>query len=394
VKASTQAQCERWRESVAPILGDVAEIRVEATDHPNLLVICWADEPGLHKGHWNKHAVSEDPSPKAVEAFRLFADRLGYPKRRPPEEAHMLHVRLLGNERLGPTPDPAWMASMWQYWLQAQMSSVVVLPCPDSRTELVATWVSPAGGPRHAFRFLGGVVLPTPETVGELAHNLRELSRGLPLSPRSLLPEPLHFEQVVGVLEVLTKRADAQPPEERGSFLQGIVDKLSKGTPSAALPPELEVVAQATNPALEQAYTEVGRALAEQRRQQAEAQEAMSGAPAWFRQSSLEAPRDTVEDLRKAQARVGGFVIDDPHPQAAEATGAPGERPMVLRRAVAVALVESPVDLAVCREQGGLRYVPAGTPFVHIDPEATDEGLRLLRVALDMERERRARGDE
>lgn len=387
----TQARCGRWLAAVGPLLGSVGCLMVRPTrldsSETVTVVMAWADEAGTPVDYWNRRALEGEPTPEAVASLRQALVRMGYPKKAQ-SETHMLHVKLVDHPRLGVSTDLAWMAGMWQRWLEPQLSRTLrVLPCPGSRTELVATWERAGGGHRHAFRFLGGVVLPTRETVGELARNLREVAHSHLVDSLALLrPEPLHFEQALEVAALLqaqdARDEDGQPcavpPAERGSFLQGIVDKLTKGTRSptmqarvdafnaqhpAALPPEIEVVAPATNPALEQAYTEVGRAMAEQRRQQAE-----------------------------AQARVGGFVIDDPHPQAAEATGAPGERPMVLRRAVAVALLESPLDMAVCRESGGLNYIPGGTPFVHLDPEASDEGLRLLQVAIEGEQAKRAGG--
>jgi hypothetical protein len=132
------------------------------------------------------------------------------------QNAHEMRVRFLYTDRLGFSSDLEQAAERWQHMLQTQLSSTL-LPCPDSRTELVATWLSPAGGPRHAFRFLGGVVLPTSETVLELAHNLRELAYGRPLLPHCLLrPEPLHFEQVVGVLEQLGKQGRAPAAQGEG----------------------------------------------------------------------------------------------------------------------------------------------------------------------------------
>lgn len=55
-----------------------------------------------------------------------------------------------------------------------------------------------------------------------------------------------------------------------------------------------------------------------------------------------------------------------------------------------MALVETYMDTALCRERGGLSFLPARTPFVHLDPEASDEGLRLLRMAVVDEIQRRA----
>jgi hypothetical protein len=134
-----------------------------------------------------------------------------------------LTIRIQEHPRLGPAPDLQWMAELWQAWLEPQMSrSLIVLPCPHSRTELVATWVSPVGGPRHAFRFLGGVVIPTGETVGELSYNLSQLAHGQPVRAGSLLrPEPLHFEQVALVLEHLRLLERAQ--DSLGAVVLGSV---------------------------------------------------------------------------------------------------------------------------------------------------------------------------
>jgi hypothetical protein len=206
------------------------------------------------------------------------------------ERRVMLEVRLLVDERRGPSPDPEWMARLWQRWLEPHVSTTLqVMPCPRSREELVATWRDGLGY-RQAYRFPGCVVLPTAHTVIPLARALEDLAFGRPANPASLLqPELLTFEQAAAVLTTLVERSHqaladtieqeratwqralwqgdetekererregAVPLEERGAFLQGIVDKLSGGRPpptmqrlvdgfqrgaQAMLPPELSV---------------------------------------------------------------------------------------------------------------------------------------------------------
>lgn len=267
--------------------------------------------------------------------------------------------------------------------------------------------VEHANGKRETF--VGDVLAWLNEATGEepSRHTASELGRLLWLHDREQLRRKKETEE-------RERRDGAVPPAERGTFLQGIVDKLSGGKPSAsmqarvdAFKAEQETAAPALPPELEEDLPhDTGL-----RRREAE----RGQLPWWFRKSPLEAPRATGRELA-----TGGIVIDDPHPfprdlefirsrtlqeapvrppEPPEGGGAAAREdkhalpPMVLRRAVAVALIESPLDLALCRERGGLTYLPAGTPFVHLDPEVSDEGLRLLQVAIEGEQAKRAGGD-
>lgn len=398
MKDEKQARCDRWVRVVGSLLGAVHTYDVKPAAQGDAVVLIWADKPGQAPNE-NGMVLEGEPTEQALENLRINFARLGYP-RKPQGPRYTLEVKLVDDPRLGPSPDPVHMAGMWQHWLEPQLSaSVQVLPCPHSRTELVATWEGAGGGPRHAFRFLGGVVLPTRETVGDLAHNLCELAWGKPLRPGALLrPEPLHFEQVVAVLETLTRRASVQlqealaqagaegerslwegtetveererrdaavPPTERGAFLRGITDKITEPKPRPTLPPELCV---ADGPAQDE-------------------RKVLKRDP-YGRPTLVEVTTPAV--LERARQAVGGIVVDDRRPDPDARESQQDTPSLVLRRGVAVALVESPVDLALCREQGGLGFLSAGTPFVHIDPEATDEGLRLLRMAVVDELHRRA----
>lgn len=324
-------------------------------------------------------------------------------------ETHTLHVKLVDNPRLGPSPDPEWMAGMWWHWLVPQLSvTLQVLPCPFSRTELVATWQSPANGPRHAFRFLGGVVLPTRETVGELAHNLLELAHGHSVRPDSLLrPEPLHFEQVLEVLEELAKRdgerlqeslgksraemdrqiwegtetpeererrEGAVPPGERGGFLQGIVDKLTRKDKAApTLPAEL------TLGEVPEGYVLVPGPLV------------FNGPDSPV--IPTEKGTDIARWFMEAQQRVGGIVIDDPVPSPnPDPPSTTVQRPVVqMHRAVVAYVVEAPEPVTLLA--GGLQRntmgLPANQPWAVVSPEASLRALEHLQDYLRTEIRRR-----
>lgn len=299
-------------------------------------------------------------------------------------ERHELTVKLQSEPRRGPSPDPAYMAAMWQHWLEPQLSRTVqVFPCPGSREELVVTWRGGTGY-RHAYRFRGAVVLPTRDTVVPLARALQDCASGQEICPRALLvPELLTFEQAAHVLQLLVQRAaalphgeivvgeGAVPPAERGSFLQGIVDKLSKGKPSASmqarvdafkaeqvatLPPELTVAdGPVRSPNPEPRRVEVVR------RPLPEPVEVKAGEVLW---------RD--------------LVPDGPHPVSPRRVG---REVVEVHRAVVAYVVEAPepVTLPAGGASGNEIGLPANQPWVVVSPEASLRALEHLHSYLDTE---------
>lgn len=158
------------------------------------------------------------------------------------------------------------------------------------------------------------------------------------------------------------RRVSDYPASEgpQPGLLHSIIDKLSEPRAKPTLPPELVV-------------SDAGKAVAG-------AYSGAGGSCTAHTGGTLTQTKflDAQQGVRSGEVTVGRAERYEVH----------------LHKAVTVVLVEAPEPLEVHGSGAPPVTTCAGTPYVRIDPEASSEGLRLLRVAIGMALERRARGDE